>query len=77
MSCFAPSGTAKITGTATLVQDEVDTVNESSLIRRDRLRQLVIASNADGRLEVFGLAPDDEVWQTWQTAPNNGWNEGG
>jgi hypothetical protein len=70
-------GTFNIPGTPTLAQDEIDTVHESGLIRRDRLRHLAVASNADGRLEVFGVAPDDEVWQTWQTAPNNGWNEGG
>ena len=43
----------------------------------DRLRSVEVGQNADGRLEVFGIAPDNRVWQTWQTAPNNGWNEGG
>jgi hypothetical protein len=66
-----------ITGTPTLSQGEIDAAQGSNLIRRDRLRQLAVASNADGRLEVFGVAPDDQVWHTWQTAPNNGWNEGG
>lgn len=38
---------------------------------------LVAAANADGRLELFGLAKDGqdqvEIWHIWQTAPNNGW----
>jgi hypothetical protein len=42
----------------------------------DRLRELDVVSNADGRLEVFGVAPDDTIWFTWQTAPNNGWPGG-
>jgi hypothetical protein len=32
------------------------------------------ARNADGRLELFGLDPDGNVWHAWQTAPSNGWN---
>ena len=42
----------------------------------DKLRELDVVSNADGRLEVFGVAPDDTIWFTWQTAPNNGWAGG-
>jgi hypothetical protein len=34
---------------------------------------LVVIQNQDGRLEVFGTAPDDTIWHTWQIAPNNGW----
>ena len=39
-----------------------------------------VASNADGRLELFvasndGVDPDNnEIWHVWQTAPNNGWS---
>ena len=70
-------GTGGIAGTPTLTQGEMNSMQGSNLIRRDWLRQLAVSGNADGRLEVFGVAPDDQVWQTWQTAPNNGWNEGG
>ena len=34
---------------------------------------LTVASNEDGRLEVFGRGGDGAVWHNWQTAPNNGW----
>jgi hypothetical protein len=70
-------GTAGITGTPTLVQAESNTMQGSNLIRRDRLSRLEVGRNADGRLEVFGIAPDGRIWQTWQVAPNNGWNEVG
>jgi len=40
----------------------------------DRLRNLVVARNADGRLEVFGTAADDSIWHIWRTAPNSGWS---
>ncbi len=33
-----------------------------------------VASNADGRLEVFANGTDHAVWHNWQTAPNNGWS---
>ena len=39
----------------------------------DRLRELRAGNNQDGRLEVFGVAPNDSIWHTWQVAPNNGW----
>lgn len=40
----------------------------------DKRTGLVAASNADGRLELFGISPDDNrVWHTWQTAPGDGW----
>src|SRR5437868_11628409 len=42
----------------------------------DRLRDLKVGRNADGRLEVFGLAPDDTIWHTWQVAPSGNWNGG-
>ena len=36
---------------------------------------LAVGRNQDGRLEVFTLgAADGNVWQVWQTAPNNGWS---
>ncbi|MGV1029998.1 MAG: peptidoglycan-binding protein, partial [Dermatophilaceae bacterium] len=40
----------------------------------DRLRDVVMGANADGRLEVFGTAGDDTIWHTWQTSPSNGWS---
>jgi hypothetical protein len=70
-------GTANIAGTPTLAQAEQNTIQGSNLIRRDRLRVLEVAQNADGRIEVFGVAQDNRVWHTWQVAANNGWNEGG
>jgi hypothetical protein len=42
----------------------------------DRLVMLDVAKNADGRLEVFGVGPDERIWHTWQTAPNSGWAGG-
>lgn len=33
-----------------------------------------VTHNADGRLELFLLANDQNVWHIWQTAPNNGWS---
>jgi hypothetical protein len=31
----------------------------------------VVASNADGRLELFMLGTDNHLWHQWQTAPNS------
>jgi len=42
----------------------------------DRIWNLDIAGNADGRLEVFGISDDDRIWHTWQTAPGGPWNGG-
>ena len=42
----------------------------------DSLVMLDVASNADGRLEVFGVNAQGHIWHTWQTAPNNGWAGG-
>ena len=33
-----------------------------------------VTRNADGRLEVFLVANDQQIWHIWQTAPNNGWS---
>ena len=33
-----------------------------------------VASNLDGRLEVFASGTDNALWHIWQTAPNNGWS---
>ena len=33
-----------------------------------------VASNADGRLEVFGNGTDHAIWHNWQTVPNGGWS---
>ncbi|HEV8625586.1 MAG TPA: matrixin family metalloprotease [Acidimicrobiia bacterium] len=34
----------------------------------------VVASNQDGRLEVFAKGADNGLWHIWQTAPSNGWS---
>jgi hypothetical protein len=39
----------------------------------DRLQNLRVRRNADGRLEVFGVGPDNRIWHTWQVSPNDGW----
>jgi len=33
-----------------------------------------LASNLDGRLELFVLVNDDTVWHRWQKVPNGGWS---
>ncbi len=33
-----------------------------------------VAASADGRLELFVVAEDGELWHKWQTAPSNGWS---
>jgi hypothetical protein len=30
--------------------------------------------NEDGRLEVFVIGTDNQIWHTWQMAPNSGWS---
>ena len=42
----------------------------------DRLREVVMAANADGRLEAFGLSPDNRIWHSWQGTPDGEWNGG-
>lgn len=39
--------------------------------------RLTVGRNQDGRQEVFVVGSDGNVWQIWQTAPNNGWSEWG
>ncbi len=34
-----------------------------------------LAASADGRLELFAVGDDRQLWHIWQTAPNNGWSE--
>ena len=34
----------------------------------------MLASNPDGRLEVFATADDGTLWHRWQTVPNGGWS---
>jgi hypothetical protein len=69
-------GTDNITGTPGMSQDEIDDMQGSNLIQRcfdpsQVLRTLEIGQNENGRLEVFGVAPDDTIWFTWQTAPGS------
>lgn len=33
-----------------------------------------VATNADGRLEVFVVGNDNNIWHRWQRAPNSGWS---
>ena len=35
---------------------------------------LKVASNDDGRMEIFARGGDGAVWHIWQTAPSNGWS---
>ncbi|HTD15677.1 MAG TPA: hypothetical protein VK673_10875 [Chthoniobacterales bacterium] len=35
----------------------------------------VVASNADGRLEVFAQGADHALWHIWQTTPNGDWSK--
>jgi hypothetical protein len=40
----------------------------------DKLISLVAGRNQDGRLEVFGIAPNDNtIWHTWQKTPGGDW----
>lgn len=32
-----------------------------------------LARNADGRLEVFAIGGDGNLWHSWQLSPNSGW----
>jgi hypothetical protein len=69
-------GTGNITGTPGLSQDEIDDMQGNNLTQRcfdpgQVLRTLEIGQNEDGRLEVIGVAPDDTIWFTWQTAPGS------
>jgi hypothetical protein len=34
----------------------------------------IATNDADGRLEVFVIDEDGDLWHIWQTAPNNGWS---
>jgi hypothetical protein len=36
--------------------------------------RLAVGKNSDGRLELFGLSSDGELWHVWQIAPNSGWS---
>jgi hypothetical protein len=36
--------------------------------------RLAAGKNLDGRLELFGLSSDGELWNIWQLAPNSGWS---
>lgn len=39
-------------------------------------KEVEVAENTDGRLELFVIGLDNKVWQTWQTVPNGllGWS---
>lgn len=33
-----------------------------------------VVQNSDGRVEMFGIGANSDVWHDYQTAPNSGWN---
>jgi spore germination protein YaaH len=35
-----------------------------------------VGTNADGRLEIVGVATNHTAWHTWQNSPSSGWNVG-
>jgi hypothetical protein len=37
--------------------------------------RFTVGRNQDGRQEVFAVGSDGNVWQIWQTAPNDGWSD--
>ena len=39
----------------------------------ESMAMLDVAANADGRLEVFGVASSGTIWHTWQTQPGGTW----
>jgi len=39
------------------------------------IKQISVGKNADGRIEVFGLAEGGAVYHIWQTTPNGGWGQ--
>ena len=41
---------------------------------RGSLQHLAVASNDDGRLEIFAATSGDAIWHIWQTVPNGGWS---
>lgn len=47
-------------------------IPESSIFFTD---QFTVGRNQDGRQEVFAVGSDGNVWQIWQTAPNDGWSD--
>lgn len=36
--------------------------------------EVAVGRNHDGRLEVFQIAENRDVWHNWQTSPNSGWH---
>ena len=46
----------------------------SGSLAGDVTSDVVVASNADGRLEVFAVGPKGTLETTFQTAPNSGWS---
>ena len=37
---------------------------------------VVAGKNTDGRLEVFAVGADGQMYNKWQLAPNGGWSSG-
>lgn len=38
-------------------------------------RQIMVQTNLDGRLEVFSIGSNGQLWHIWQNAPNDGWSD--
>jgi hypothetical protein len=38
------------------------------------LSSLIVVQNADGRLEVFTVGGDGNLWHIWQTIPGKAWS---
>ena len=47
----------------------------SAFFNRTGWKDLTVGRNADGRLELFAIGPDDWAYHLWQVAPNNGWSD--
>jgi hypothetical protein len=87
----APVMTPKVNNVAgrPLSQDEIEAVQSvavdwSGWASQGGLKvnsDIAVGRNADGRLELFVAASDNELWHKWQLAPNGGWpdwvNQGG
>jgi len=45
-------------------------------VTRDALREIEVGLNGDGRLEVFVIGINNQVYHNWQTTPGGGWSGG-
>src|ERR1700730_11204726 len=47
----------------------------SAFFNRAGWKTLAVGPNADGRLELFAIGPDDSGYHLRQVAPNDGWTD--